>query len=186
MEHTDLFRLRETYNKQQIMLCFNGPFSQGLIEEIGSALRRYMECETAASTISSSSSARDVFAVYIELTQNIRHYTKSREYDDIDGLATVVIGRDNDGHYVISAGNVIENEDAPAIIEKVNQLAQMDKAQLKTAYKEQMRRPIEVGAKSGAGLGLIDIARKATVPVTCSLHPLESQTQGFFSLCVII
>ena len=81
------------------MLCFNGPFSQGLIEEIGSALRRYMESETV-----SSSSARDVFAVYIEITQNIQHYCKSHDYNDAEASATVVIGRDSDGHYVISAG----------------------------------------------------------------------------------
>ena len=181
MEHADLFRLRETYNSQQIMLCFNGPFSQGLIEEIGSALRRYMESETV-----SSSAARDVFAVYIELTQNIRHYSQLHNYNDADASATVVIGRDDKGRHVISAGNVIETGDAPAIIERVNELAQMDKAQLKAAYKEQMRRPVEEGAKSGAGLGLIDIARKASAPVTCSLYPLKSQTQGFFSLCVVI
>lgn len=185
MEHADLFRLRETYNSQQIMLCFNGPFSQGLIEEIGSALRRYMEAEVVTSS-ASSSAARDVFAVYIELTQNIRHYTQSQNYSDADASATVVIGRDDNGHYVISAGNVIENADAPAIIERVNTLAVMDKTQLKAAYKEQMRRPIAEGSNSGAGLGLIDIARKANAPVTCSLYPLKSQTQGFFSLCVVI
>ena len=181
MEHADLFRLRETYNKQQIMLCFNGPFSQGLIEEIGSALRRYMEAETVP-----SSAARDVFAVYIELTQNIRHYARLHNYNDTDASATVVIGRDDDGKHVISAGNVIENADAPALIEKVNQLALLDKTQLKAAYKQQMRAPVEAGAASGAGLGLIDIARKASAPVTCSLYPLHCQTQSFFSLCVII
>ncbi len=185
MEHTDLFRLRETYNSQQMMLCFNGPFSQGLIEEIGSALRRYMEAETENSS-ASASAARDVFAVYIEITQNIRHYCQSREYNDTDASATVVIGRDVAGHYVISAGNIVENADADAVIEKVNSLAQLDKAQLKAAYKEQMRRPVEHDGKSGAGLGLIDIARKASEPVSCSLHPMESKTQSFFSLCVVI
>ena len=184
MQHADLFRLRETYNSQQMMLCFNGPFSQGLIEEIGSALRRYMESEAVSS--SSSSAARDVFAVYIELTQNIRHYCQKHNYSDTDASATVVIGRDSEGHYVISAGNIVENVDAAAIIAKVNSLSQLDKTQLKAAYKEQLRRPVEHDAKSGAGLGLIDIARKASAPVSCSLHPLESKTQSFFSLCVVI
>ena len=181
MEHADLFRLRETYNSQQITLCFNGPFSQGLIEEIGSALRRYMEAETVP-----SSAARDVFAVYIELTQNIRHYAQLHKYNDTDASATVVIGRDDEGRHVISAGNVIENLDASSLMEKINELALLDKIQLKAAYKQQMRQPVEEGSKSGAGLGLIDIARKASAPVTCSIYPLQSQTQSFFSLCVVI
>jgi len=42
MDHQTLYELRESYNEQQILLCFNGPFSQGLIEEIGNALKRYM------------------------------------------------------------------------------------------------------------------------------------------------
>lgn len=64
----DLFALREEFNRQQIMLCFNGPISRSLIEEIGNALREYLKADHAA-----PSAAMDVFAVYIEMTQNIRH-----------------------------------------------------------------------------------------------------------------
>ena len=70
MDHSDLYLLRETYNQKDILLCFNGPFSQGLIEEIGNALKHHLQKEAA-----STSSALDVFAVYIELAQNIREYS---------------------------------------------------------------------------------------------------------------
>ena len=39
MDNIDLFAMRERFNSQQIMLCFNGPISRSLIEEIGNALR---------------------------------------------------------------------------------------------------------------------------------------------------
>ena len=104
MDHTDLYLLRETYNQKHILLCFNGPFSQGLIVEIGSALKRHIESEE-------SSAARDVFAIYIEIAQNIQHYSAAHGYEDSDLSATVVISRQQDGRYAISAGNVVEAED---------------------------------------------------------------------------
>lgn len=181
MEHSDLYALRETYNQQGILLCFNGPFSQGLIEEIGNALKRYM-----LSSAASSSSAMDIFAVYIEIAQNIQQYSAQRGYDETEASATVVIGREPEGKYVITAGNVVEAADGDLLAARINSLSGLDKAQLKAAYREQLRKPREEDATGGAGLGLIDMARKATEPMTCSLHPLEGANRVFFSLRVVI
>lgn len=178
MDHTDLYLLRETYHQKRMLLCFNGPVTQGLIEEIGEALKKYVQSEAA-----SSSSALDVFAVYVEIAQNIRQYSLAQGYAEADASATVVIGKDEDGRYVVSAGNVVESADAAALAERVGALAAMDKAQLKARYKEQLRRPRE-GA--GAGLGLIDIARRASQPFSYSLHPILPTPRQFFSLRVVI
>ncbi len=181
MDHADLYLLRETYNAKKILLCFNGPFSQGLIEEIGVALREYLQGEETADT----SSAMDVFAIYIEIAQNVRHYAAQQEYSETEASATVVIGRDEEGRYVVTSGNVVEPQDGKKLEEKIRELAEMDKAQLKAAYKTQLRRPRDENAES-AGLGLIDIARKAGAPISCSLQPVNSGTQLFFSLRVVI
>ena len=178
MDHVDLYLLRETYNEKHILLCFNGTFSQGLIEEIGNALKKYLQSEPA-------SSALDVFAVYIEIAQNIQHYTAEQNYSAEDASATVVIGREDDGHYVITAGNVVEPADGEALVQRINELAALDKAQLRAAYKEQLRKPREEG-EGGAGLGLIDIARKASAPFSCALRPVNSGQKCFFSLRVVI
>ncbi len=180
MDHVDLYLLRETYNQKNILLCFNGTFSQGLIEEIGNALKKYLQSEPASSSI-------DVFAVYIEVAQNIQRYTAARNYSDTDALATVVIGRDESGRYVIIAGNVVEPDDGEALCDRINVLATYDKTQLKAAYKEQLRKPREENAEGqGAGLGLIDIARKAGAPISCSLRPTNAGQRQFFSLRVVI
>lgn len=180
MDQIDLFTLQQTYNQQRIMLCFNGPLTRSLIEEIGNALRNYMERENAT-----PSSAMDVFGAYIELTQNIRHYAASKGWNDSEASATVVIARDGDGRYVVSAGNVIAAEDGPALAARIDSLALLDKAQLKARYKEQLRRPRDPASGSGAGLGLIDLARKASAPLVCSLRTLNDG-RGFFSLRVVM
>jgi hypothetical protein len=181
VDHLGLYQLRETYNRDNILLCFNGPFSQGLIEEIGSALKRYMQSEAAT-----SSDSLDVFAVYIEIAQNIQHYAAAKGYTDADSSATVVIARNAEGRYVISAGNVVEPGDGELLAERIQNLAGLDKAQLRAAYKEQLRKPRNENEGSGAGLGLIDMARKASQPVSCSLHPFDGASRVFFSLQVVI
>ena len=180
MDHSDLYLLRETCNKKRLTLCFNGPFSQELIEELGTALRSHLQSEAA-----SSSSASDVFAAYIELTQNIRNYARTHKEFDEAG-ATVVIGRDEQDRHILLAGNVVEPEDGNALRARVEEVAAMDKAELKAAYKTQLRRPREDENASGAGLGLLDIARKSAEPLSCSLVPLNSGSQLFFSLKVVI
>ena len=116
----------------------------------------------------------DVFSVYIEMSQNIRHYSAARGYREPEATATVVIAETADGHYVVSAGNVVELADGEALLERVTGLAMLDKQQLKQLYKDQLRQPRLEGATSGAGLGLIDVARKTTAPLQCSLDPLNA------------
>ena len=176
----DLFSLQQTYNQQRIMLCFNGPLTRSLIEEIGNALRNYMEREQAT-----MSSAMDVFGAYIEMTQNIRHYAARKGWNEADASATVVIARDAEGRYVVSAGNIVDAADGAGLEAQVNVLAAMDKAALKARYKEQLRKPREDGATTGAGLGLIDLARKASEPLSCSLRTLDDG-RAFFSMRVVM
>lgn len=179
MDALDLFSMRETFNRQNIMLCFNGPITHTLIEEIGHALRNYLQVDNAH-----PSSAMDVFAVYIEMTQNIRHYALNKGWLGHDSALTMVIARDDEGRYVVSAGNLIDREDGEVLLARIQTMAGLDKAQLKAAYKEQLRRPREPGAQ-GAGLGLLEIARKASEPLIGSLRQL-ADGRAFISLRAVI
>jgi len=80
----------------------------------------------------------------------------------------------------------VEKTDGDRLVAHINALAAMDKTELKAAYKEQLRRPRSETAGSGAGLGLIDIARKASAPFSCSLQPGQPEARVFFSLRVVI
>jgi hypothetical protein len=180
MDALDLFSLQQTYNQQRIMLCFNGPLTKSLIEEIGNALRNYLQRENAT-----ASSSMDVFAAYIELTQNIRHYASSKGWNDSQAVATVIIARDTEGRYVVSAGNLLDADDGRRLEARIDALASMDKNSLKAEYKEQLRKPRDSESASGAGLGLLDMARKASEPLACSLRILDDG-RAFVSLRVVM
>ncbi|BBF92996.1 biofilm regulation protein kinase SiaB [Blastochloris tepida] len=174
----DIFALRDLFNRERIMLCFNGPVTATLIEEIGTALRNYME-----KLAESASSVSDVFSVYIEITQNIRRYASSRPELALES-AHILVSRNEEGRYIVSAGNVVETADGEVLRQRIAELAAMDKVALKAAFKEQIRRP-RSELEGSAGLGLIDMARKATHPLWCELLPLDHR-RALFQLRVIL
>lgn len=181
----DLLELRRLLESAHILICFNGPFSQSIIEEIGTAMRKHLENEAAKSTL------LDVFSVYIEQTQNIRNYAHRKAQHDaataaIFSTATVVIGR-ADGHYVVASGNVVANADLPALLARLDRLYNLDKAALRTLFKEQLRQQPPTGSDDtgGAGLGLIDMARKTCQPLAYQIRP-HGDNQQFFTLIATI
>lgn len=178
--HHSLASLREFFSSERILICFNGPISRVLISEIGVALKEHIEA-----THDSLSAAMDVFSVYIEMSQNIRHYSAAHGYLEPDATATVVIAESPQGRYVVSAGNVVQRADGEILLQRVQHLAALDKLDLKRLYKQQLRQPRDPGAVSGAGLGLIDVARKASEPLHGSLDPL-GDGKAFFTLRAII
>ncbi len=171
-----LASLRDFFSSERILICFNGPISRTLISEIGTALKEHIE-----STRECTTAAMDVFSVYIEISQNIRHYSARNDYVEPESTATVVIAESGDGHYIVSAGNVVEYADGEALQERIAALTALDKTELKALYKQQLRQPRSEGSTSGAGLGLIEVARKSTAPLLCSLDRLEAG-RAFFTL----
>ncbi len=181
MSTLDLTRLQDELRYQGILMSFSGPFSHSIIEELGKAIRHYLE-----STEVAGSALMDVFAVYIEQAQNVRNYISRLEAGPektrLAGSGIVVIAQDEQ-RYVISSGNLLDRTDAPALTAHLERLRSLDKAGLKALYKEQMRRPLN--PQGGAGLGLICMARKSAAPLEYALGDVDER-YVFFSLRVVI
>ena len=125
----------------------------------------------------------DIFAVYIEMTQNIRRYAD--QHPELAGAssAAIIVSRE-DGHYVVSAGNVVNPDDGRELLKRVDELAAMDRSELKAFFKAQLRQPREI-LNGSAGLGLIDMARKASRPLVATVREMDGQ-RSFLSLRVAL
>ncbi len=178
----DLFEIKEQLRDAGILISFSGSFSHSIIEELGTAVKKYLE-----SSESKRPAMMDVFSVYIEAAQNVRNYSERQlaaGADKADLDANIVVIARQDEHYQIYAGNAVQNADIPPLTANLERLAGMDKAQLKALYKEQLRK--ERGPDdSGAGLGLIEMARRASEPMRYSFTPVDGGS-SYFSLCVTI
>ncbi|MBP7563765.1 MAG: SiaB family protein kinase [Candidatus Cloacimonetes bacterium] len=174
-----LLQLKEYFSKEGILINFCGAFNHSIIEEIGNATRKYLEGEQLEKGV-----ITDVFAVYIEQTQNINNYLKRRNLTQgADSVAIIMISN-RDDLYIISSGNSILKEDVPALTEYLEHLNSLDKAGLRKLYKEQMRKPVPEGAY-GAGLGLIDMSRRAYLKLEYQFEH-QNDTHDFFNLKVTV
>jgi hypothetical protein len=178
-----LLELQEVLRQDGILISFSGRFSQGIIEELGQAIREHMQAEDQP-----KSEVHNVFAVFVEQTHNVRNYAAAKEgaasYERIANSGIVTIGKVNDEAYFICSGNLVENQDVPRLRERIDRLVSLDKNGLKQLYKELIRRDPEPGSL-GAGVGLVEIARKASRPIQYTVLPLDEQF-SFFTLNVTV
>lgn len=182
MSTIDLYELRNNFARHDVLTCFNGPFSHGLIEEVGAALRQHLEQRAAQ-----HSAVFDVFSVYIELAQNIRNYVQTQGFlpgqPHNPDCAVITILWDGE-RYSVGAGNVVTSADGARLEARTNELNGLDKDGLRRRFKEQLRAPRPAGSL-GAGLGLLDIARKAVAPLRLTRTALSGDWE-FVSILVRI
>ncbi len=177
MKQIDLFELKQTVNKHGVLISFAGPFSHGIIEELGQAVTRYLETQAL-----SKATLMDVFSVFIEQAQNVRNYAANRQVEgncDLDfNSGIVTIGR-NGLHHVVCSGNFLKKCDVEILTARLDHLQTLDKNELKKLYKHQLHQEREPG--QGGGLGLIDMSRKSALPLEYEVREIDDK-YCFFSL----
>lgn len=178
-------KLLDVQNKLRqngILICFSGKLSQGLIEEYGQAVKKYLETEDRP-----MNQIFNVFSIFIEQTQNIKNYNAGKEgsaaYGELSASAIVTIGKAEDSYFV-SSGNLVEDADIARLAETIDAVAGLDKDGLKRLYKEKLRMELPEGS-TGAGVGLVDMARKASGPLQYSFTPV-AEGISFFTLKALI
>lgn len=175
----DLYELRNEFDKSGIMMCFNGPFSHSIIEETGKAMRNHLEAENIAQV-----AVLDVFAVYIELAQNVRNYLTLRDITASDAMSSIIaIARKDDG-YAVSSGNVVLIADGETLCKRIDEVNGMNPEELKRQYRTLLRQETAPGAL-GAGLGFLEIAKRSSKKMACSIRNID-ETYGFFTLTAFI
>ena len=124
------------------------------------------------------STQRKVYHVMVETLQNI-----SRHSDDITGIENNIgnglfmIGKKESTYYVITSNKVSTQKmyDIEAAIKEVNS---KNKDELNELFKKTIKES-RIDEKGGAGLGLIDIARKTGNPLEHKFLPLDDDYSLF-------
>ena len=173
----ELYKLKNDFLKNGITFCYSGYITEGTLVGIGDAIKKKLILdETDIQT------SKVIFSIFVEQVQNMIRY--SAETDKNDGSKEVrsgilTVGRENQ-RFFISCGNKIDIEDVPRLEQILIQIQKMDKKELKKAWKEGLRSGPPKGSK-GAGIGFIDIARKARGGIEFDFKKLD-QEKAFFSL----
>lgn len=162
----DLYDYYRSSKDKKIILSFKGTISQQLLIDIGEIIKA--RSDTLKGT-------KRIFSVFIEMSQNVMHYSKEREIDPISGNeygVGIVLFHESDDEFIVTSGNVTDRDGAEKIKNKVQELTTMESEEVKKCYKEIIKKPRREGHK-GAGLGLIDIVRKSEGLVDCEITPIN-------------
>lgn len=170
--------LKDALRDHRIHMVFQGMFSQDILTLIGLSLRRRPNSEIVS---------RRLFALVIEMSQNIYHYSTRKIYSEKDKryIGTGIIGLgETEEHHILVSGNYMDTAKTEALIKRSNHINQLDTAGLKKYYQEQRKKPRTDGMP-GANLGLIDMRRKSKNPIGVHILKIDEK-DSFFVLTLKI
>ena len=123
---------------------------------------------------------KKVYFIMVESLQNItRHQEVEQDLEGkFDQYGLFIIRRGKYGYYITSA-NLVKNEHCESLKEKLDIVNSKNSEELKI-YSRQVLSNGEYSQKGGAGLGLIEIARKAGSKIKYSFVPTESGYSRFY------
>lgn len=140
--------------KENIILCFQGDFNQDLVNAILVLTERGPEIQGSTTVVRAR-----VFSILVECMQNIRKYGASNPLGNDLKPGIVIVCSKND-NFTLKTGNFIVNTEVPKLKERLDGIKAMNKESLKDLHKKVLSET-QLSEKSGAGLGLISIGRKA-------------------------
>ncbi len=121
-----------------------------------------------------------VYFVLVEGLQNITRHQEEKSVDTSIEQGLFVLQR-RDNSYFVTTGNVIGKEDVAKLKEQLDILNQLDYKGLKE-YSKFCLIDGSVSEKGGAGLGLIEIARKSSSLLSYSFKKLTDEYYYFYLL----
>ena len=125
---------------------------------------------------------KKVFNVLVECLQNVSRHAEPNKGKDHES-SILLIGRDETSFFIIT-GNMMNTDKTEELKEKLDQINQFSPAELRHKYKDLMNK-MEFSTKGGAGLGLMDIARKSMSKFEYDFRKLGDK-KSYFTLKVNI
>lgn len=159
MAELELLAHYKKMSERNIVLDFQGAISQDMLVGMAELIKNKLSQEFGKSNI-----VKKIFSVFVEMAQNIAFYSQERvimsNQEGSVGAGIIVLTEGEGSIFTITSGNLVKKDSVPLIIKHCRKINGMDREELKHFYKEQIRLKREKG-KRGAGVGLIDIARRS-------------------------
>ncbi|MBT6094010.1 MAG: hypothetical protein HOH04_03955 [Rhodospirillaceae bacterium] len=152
--------IQDSLNAEQIIFCYAGYITEDVLLSVGNTIKQKLEVVQA-----DRSAARAIFAIFVEEAQNVIRYSKAilgdeiNEGSDVLRRGFIAVGK-TDGRYYVCCGNLVQRDDVERLDGLLQHIKSLDEAGLKALYKKTLREDPPEGSK-GAGVGFVDIARRA-------------------------
>ena len=186
----DMSKYNEVVEKLNIKVIYNGPMWEDGVKGLAEMVRTHLLHDQLPGNASKA-----IFSVFVEQVTNIlMHSTEKEQYAQppdnelVDvSIGTVIMGNKTDKRdtFFVQTKNMIRDDNTKILKEKIDHLNKLDKTELRQFYKEKVREDDSNSESPGAGLGLIEIARRATAPIGYAFEPI-SEGLSYFTMYVEI
>jgi hypothetical protein len=164
-------RIRDKMMKERLMFVYRGVVTN----ENSASLLMLLEKEMENSEFGFVGRKR-LFMFVLESLQNVSRHSDHNKYSD---MSLVVYSKTGTG-YTVTTGNVIETSKIDDLRSKLTEINKLDSGEIRNVYRTMLSNA-EFSSKGGAGLGLIEMAKKTGNKLDYDFIPLE----GIFSYFIL-
>jgi len=180
----NLFKFTSQFAQKGVFLCFSGPTSHEILVSTGDTLRQFLINNNVY-----KKKYYCVFSIYVELFENMIRYGVDCFHPELEinnpscpyGIITV----STDGNqFTIQSGNIITKNQFRKLEPYLHSINSMDQQMIRDYYREKRKQKCDPECK-GAGIGLIEIVRKSSKPISFSFEEIDDKFL-FYTLTSVI
>jgi len=186
----DMSEYTGVVEKLNIKVIYNGPMWDDGIKGLAEMVKTHLSHDQIQ-----GSASKAIFSVFVEQVTNMLMYSAEKEqysqppdYIPVDvSIGTLIMGNKTDKRdtFFVQTKNAVKDESIAFLKERIDYLNTLGKAELRQLHRESVRGENVNPESQGAGLGLIEIARRATAPIGYSFEPIADGS-SFFTMYVEI
>ncbi|PIT77430.1 SiaB family protein kinase [Limnohabitans sp. B9-3] len=165
--------LRNQLRTHKVIMAYNGAVSDDLMLTLADLLKSRMLAQDDPKR------SKTIFSVFMEGVQNLIWHGG----DDSDTSGMILITQE-EGQVTIMCSNRIAQKDTFELRERLSQIENADKETIRQLYREGMSSSNEHEGP-GAGLGLLEIARRSSQPISYAFVDVDKHTVDFILAATI-
>ena len=123
---------------------------------------------------------KKIYSIMVECLENINRYNANQKEPEANQYHPLFIWGENKTGFYIKCGNMINSSDVPPLMERLEGMKNLNKAELKEKYRNTILKS-KVNRGTGAGLVIIDMAIKSDNQMSYDFKSIEPNT-SFFTL----
>lgn len=168
-----IFKLFKAMQKDNLNYIYRGVFTAKITDNILALAESNLVKKEDPRALK-----RKVYNVMVEGLQNVTKHQADID-EDVENNNGVFVLKKEHAKYFITTGNLIENENIESLTTQIEQVNKLDKDELK-AYHRKVLIDGKISSKGGAGLGLIDMARKSGNKLLYAFERVDEKYSYFY------